>query len=293
MTGKLCIYCQKLKPSSVFSLEHIFPDRLGGKLCNDLFKTRDVCRDCNSKMGAFVDGAFIKNWFSKNDDALAALQYLDLSASDSILPLVYMGILESLQLRQEQVCETWLGACGARFYHIHQRDDPRWDTFAGGDPMTRKSDPGRVYFVNTSTNLQWIGLALRSMKSHFRRARHYASNLEIQGGDDPTSPLFHSVDEVAQQELDLIRALGNDTHMHNVKIQLGFEERFLAKMALGLGYKILGTSFLETDYARHLLEALWRKTRLPAHKFHCAGQGFGIPKTLCSTKSSGGQALTQ
>jgi len=225
-------------------------------------------------MGAFVDGAFIKNWFRTNDEALAARQYLDLNASDSILPLVYMGILQSLPLHQGLVCEMWLGACGERFYHIHQKDDPRWDTFVGGNPMARKSDPGRVYFFNTSTNIQWIGLALRSMKSHFKRACRYASNLGIQSGDDPASPLLHPVDEVAQQELDLIRTLGNDTHMHTVKIQLGFEHRFLAKMALGLGYNILGTRFLGTEYARYLLAALWEKDPTARSMIPVRGTGF-------------------
>jgi hypothetical protein len=215
MTDKLCIYCQRLKPDSDFSLEHIFPDRLGGSLCNDLFKTRDVCASCNTTTGLFVDGPFIKNWFRTNDEAIAARQYLDLSAPNSILPLVYIGLLTSIPLRQTLVCEVWLGACGERFYHIHEKDDPRWDTFAGGNPIMRKQDPGRVYLVNTGNNLQWVSLALRSMKGHFNRARRYAYNIGL-SGDDPTSPFLHTVDEAAQQELDLIRDLGNDIHRHAV-----------------------------------------------------------------------------
>ncbi len=274
MTDKLCIYCQTLKSISVFSLEHIFPDSLGGSLCNDLFKTRDVCGRCNSIMGAFVDGAFIRNWFRNNDEALAARQYLDLNASNSILPLAYMGILKSLPLREEQVCEMWLGACGERFYHIHEKDDPRWDTFVGGNPMARKNDPGLVYFFNTSDNGQWISLALRSMRNHFKRARRYASNVGIEAGDDPSSPFLHPIDKVAQEELDLIRALGNDTHAHSVQIQQGFEQRFLAKMALGLGYNILGSGFFGTSYARYLLAALWEKNFAARAILPVRGSGF-------------------
>jgi hypothetical protein len=39
--SKLCIYCEQDKPSVEFSLEHIFPDSMGGNVCPELFKTRD------------------------------------------------------------------------------------------------------------------------------------------------------------------------------------------------------------------------------------------------------------
>ena len=258
MAEKLCIYCRTLKQCSDFSLEHIFPDGMGGSLCSDLFKTRNVCGRCNSIMGAFVDGAFMKNWFITNDEALAVRQYLDLSAPSSILPLVYMGGLDLLSLQGDQVCEMWIGECGARFYHIHEKDDPRWDTFVGGNPMARKSDPGRVYFLNTTRNPQWIGLILRSMKKHFKRARRYSPNVGLQG-DDPTSPFLHTIDNAAQQELNFIQALGNNTHKNSIRIQQGFEQRFLAKMAISLGHNIFGPAFFENEYSRYLLAALWEK----------------------------------
>ena len=51
------------KSDSEFSLEHIWPDKLGGALCSSLFKTRDVCKRCNNVAGVFIDGAFIKSAF--------------------------------------------------------------------------------------------------------------------------------------------------------------------------------------------------------------------------------------
>ncbi len=66
---KTCIYCNKEKDDSEFSLEHIFPDALGGALLPDaIFKTNDVCIACNSTSGLFIDGPFIKNWFLTNDE---------------------------------------------------------------------------------------------------------------------------------------------------------------------------------------------------------------------------------
>lgn len=268
-----CIYCDKTKPSSDFSLEHIFPDRLGGKLCGDLFKTRDVCGRCNSTVGIFVDGAFIKNWFRINDEVMAARQYLDLDAGNSILPLVYQGPLHSLPLPPDQVCEMWLGACGERFYHVHLRDDSRWDTFAGGNPIERHNDPGRVYAILTSTDIRWIRLALRSMKAHFSQARRYAVNFDIRG-DDPNDAMLHPIEGDAQRELELIRGLGDAEHHIRIAINPGFEQRFLAKLALGLGYKVLGSNFLETEYARYLHSALWERDRAARQRIPIRGTGY-------------------
>ena len=42
-----CIYCGAELDDSQKSLEHIFPDALGGaKLPDNLFKTRNVCKFC-------------------------------------------------------------------------------------------------------------------------------------------------------------------------------------------------------------------------------------------------------
>ena len=57
---RLCIYCNTEKAESELSLEHIFPESLGGDLCSGLFKTRDVCIRCNNVAGLFVDGAFVQ-----------------------------------------------------------------------------------------------------------------------------------------------------------------------------------------------------------------------------------------
>ena len=62
MTDNKCIYCNK--ETDEFSLEHIFPDSLGGAYLNNIFKTRQVCRKCNNLSGLYVDSAFVKNFFS-------------------------------------------------------------------------------------------------------------------------------------------------------------------------------------------------------------------------------------
>ncbi len=78
-----------------------------------------------------------------------------------------MGVLPELEVPEDEVCEMWLGPCGVHYYHIHKKDDPRWDTFAGGDPIARGRDPGRVYALFTTAQPEWVNLNLRSMRENF------------------------------------------------------------------------------------------------------------------------------
>jgi HNH endonuclease len=203
---RVCIYCDRQKPEDEFSLEHIFPDRLGGTLCSDLFKTRNVCERCNSLMGLFVDGHFIKNWFRNNHDASAAREYIDLKSPQSIEPLTYMGRLNSIATAAGEVWELWLGPCGALYYHSHQADDDRFNTYAGGDPIRRKSDPGRVYLFLTSENLDWNQLAIRSLIAAFLRAERFAGNFGIT--NDAPGVLSPS-DDLAKSHLAMLGTFPN------------------------------------------------------------------------------------
>jgi ribosomal protein L30 len=58
---KTCIYCDREKADGDFSDEHIWPDALGGDfLPPEIWRTNDVCGQCNSLSGVFVDGSFIR-----------------------------------------------------------------------------------------------------------------------------------------------------------------------------------------------------------------------------------------
>jgi hypothetical protein len=247
---RVCIYCDQEKPETEFSLEHIFPDRLGGDLCPELFQTRDVCKRCNNTAGLFVDGPFIKSWFQKNDAALSLQSYIDPRSPESISPLMYMGQLLDLSLKDGDVCEMWLGPCGIHYYHVHQRDDPRWDSFTGGDPIARGEDPGRLYMIFTTIQIDWVKLALRSALAHFPRARRYGIGVELRTSPGATEFLI-PMDEEAEREAALIVALPQSKNF-SPPLNIGFEQRFIAKMALALGYNILGREFLATANARGL-----------------------------------------
>jgi hypothetical protein len=282
---RTCIYCGKEKAETEFTLEHIFPDRLGGALCTELFKTRDVCKRCNIITGLFVDGTFIKSWFRTNDEAMASQEYLDPRSPTSISPLSYMGILNGLPLPDDEVCEIWLGPCGVHYYHIHRRDDPRWDSFAGGDPIARKSDPGRVYVLFTTAQVDWVSLSLRSVRAYFPKARRYGANVELRSEPGATEFLI-SMDDVAKKEAAKIIALPEPKNM-TVLTNIAFEQRFMAKMALGLGYKILGADFLATEYAKRLRGALWEQDLSKRAEFGLRGSGFLNDKSNTTSEFMG------
>lgn len=223
-------------------------------------------------MGLFVDGAFIKSWFRTNDEALASQAYVDPRDPSTTSPLMYMGLLNGLELQGDEVCEMWLGPCGVHFYHIHKRDDPRWDSFASGNPIARNTDPGRVYVRFTTSQVDWVMLCLRTTMLYFPRAQRYAPEITINRG--PGVPeYFHDMDDAAREEAERICALP-DTKNLGIPINVAFEQRFMAKLALGFGYTILGPQYLETDYAQRLRGALWEQDLGKRAAFGLRGLSF-------------------
>jgi len=52
-----CIFCLEEKTAEDFSVEHVFPDAIGG-----CFTINNVCRECNSNLGSQVDSKITNNW---------------------------------------------------------------------------------------------------------------------------------------------------------------------------------------------------------------------------------------
>jgi hypothetical protein len=253
-------------------MEHIFPQSLGGALCGSLFKTNQVCKRCNNVSGIFVDGAFIKSFFRTNDEAVAIRQYLDLDGKGTV-PFAYMGTVQDLAVQNaNDACELWLGPCGERVYHFHEKDDPRFDTFTGGDPLARRKRPGRAYLVLTSQESKWTSLTIRSFAANFAKAERYAVNFAVQG--DGADKFIRTPNDAAKTEITLILAKADDTHLSKVALDLGFETRFLAKLALSLGHKVIGEGYSNSTYAKHLRSALWERDPQKRALIPARGTGF-------------------
>ncbi len=76
-----------------------------------------------------------------------------------------------------------------------------------------------------------------------------------------------------KEEGDRIIAMG-DNHEMGVVINIGFEQRFMAKMALGLGSTVLGSPFLNTSYAASLRKLMWERDQTERAKIGVFGSGF-------------------
>jgi len=255
---KVCIYCDKSKPINQFSLEHIFPDALGGAICSDTFKTRNVCQRCNSISGLFVDGAFIKNFFSQNDRAESALHYIDIEKPQA-LPLKYIGDFSNLVANHDLTCDFWMGPHGGLIYHRRKKADSKYDTIVGGNPIDNKKYSGEVYVFAQSTDEYWNAVLLLSVSSRFRGARRISGNIGLPPTPNGESPYFDDPTEDENAFLNSLKTIQGKQHKGNITVQIGFEQRFLCKFALGFGANKFGTDFLNTDHAKKLRNAFWEK----------------------------------
>lgn len=257
----ICVYCGKEKRDHELSLEHIWPTALGGDFLPIEFRTRHVCQTCNSLAGRFVDAAFLKSWFGQAERTLAAYEYLDLSlSSNSIVPLQFLTPIAPLVPLSGMTIELYVGPCQTRVFHVRPKDDgSTWDTYAGGDPAARRKDPGRIYIVLNTTNSQWAALALRSVKAQFGDADRYIVNDTLPPGWRQFAIAYDENDPTQAADM---RAIQIDPESpppqerQRFTISIDLDHRFLAKVALGLGYTLLGPEFLRTGHALNLRKAM-------------------------------------
>lgn len=293
---KHCIYCNREKSENEFSLEHIWPDSLGGEFLPDLFKTRKVCTRCNNLCGQFVDGAFIKSMFVQNEIASSANSFAN-PKRPGFLPLSYIGIDKDFPVEQNELCERWIGAAGEHIYHVHEKDEAQWDSYAGGDIIKRKrKDGGRAYLSLTSAEPYWVVVAVSSFKRAFKNAKRC---LTTPSDLTPTMPNYDKWlkvfpqpdqnDEKQKRELSYIHSQKNRIIHTGSVLDIGYEERFMCKLALSLGYQILGHDFGVSAYAQELRKALWCKDFQERRELKILGSGsFSTPNEI----SQGlGQAL--
>jgi HNH endonuclease len=252
---KTCIYCGKDKPDDAFSDEHIWPDALGGDYLPDLWRTDDVCTKCNRDSGLFVDGSFIKSWPGTAERAFDAMAYLSPS-QPGILPLNYLGVLVDAPTRASEIAEYWSGPCGAKIIHIRPKDsEERWASYAGGDPRQKPSRAGRAYIALTSKQVFWICVSLASFKAHFTEAERFVVNREVPPhwrGSFSNTDITNPVQAADMEVVTRVTSAGHVDNVVKAVIELDVGERFLAKVGLAIGYKLLGAPFLTTDYAQNL-----------------------------------------
>ncbi len=248
-----CIYCADVVGLDNFTIEHIWANAIGGEYGPDWFKTIFICELCNSHCGIHVDGEYLLNFVTSAEAVSSALTFLD-TGRVAPLPLVYLGRSAADSVKAGEVCEFWLGPRGEAIYHFRHKDDTYFDTHAGGNPIRRRTNPGRVYMSLTNPNLYWVVTALRSLKAKFGRMELF-SLTQIE--DERLNRLFKPRDARAAADMALIAGLqANGHHRAVMSFNMNFGQRYLCKLALGFGFQLFGYDFLQLPGTAMLRAAL-------------------------------------
>lgn len=258
---KHCIYCRTDKVDSDFTLEHVIPQFLGGAYVPDFLKTRDVCRKCNSNLGLFVDASFEKNWLVSNWLRHSASAFYD-PGQPMGLPLICMGNsdLNPPGLPDGYVCESWLGPLGEQVYWLRPHDEKMFG-FVGGNPRTTKTVETRAYFLFSERSHKDMFRTWLSFEMAFEgRKVKKVMCTEIRGAD-PAEIGFMKPDNLDSLRIEYFRSQCaiSQTRQNKLSIDINFDHRFLAKLAIGVSYCLFGKKVLETDYAKELQKGLWHR----------------------------------
>ncbi|WP_040976602.1 HNH endonuclease [Necropsobacter massiliensis] len=258
-----CIYCREEKQIDEFSLEHVVPQFLGGNFVSDKFKTRNVCKKCNNNLGLFVDAAFEKDWLVFNYLKSQAHAFFNPKAPTS-LPLHYMGhsAINPPHMVDGEICECWLGPLGEQIFWIRP-DDEKLYWYAGGNPRTVKKQKTRAYFIFAERSLKNFELALLSFKDAFE-GKPVKKIMCTRLDEENILPRigFSNPDDIDQERigffLESVRG-GKEQHCKYHK-NVFAENRFIAKLALGILHCLFNKSKFSSEYMEELYKGLWYRT---------------------------------
>lgn len=253
-----CIYCRQLVNQSEKTIEHVIPQFLGGAYAPDKFKTRDVCRRCNSNLGLFVDAGFEKDWFVAQNLSMIAHKTYDPEKNIG-LPLICMGSVDLPlpDMQPEEICELWLGPFGEQIYWVRPADE-RLYWYMGGNPRTAKTIRTRAYFMFSERTYIDPSRTMRTFRDAFADRKVTKITCTKLEGIDPASMGFSEPDDLDDQRIKMF--FDNCTQKGNQRGRLSmyihYDIRFLSKLSIGIAYCLFGARALRTKYAQELYRAL-------------------------------------
>lgn len=264
----LCVYCGQEKPEGSFTKEHVIPKAIGGNLTpTNPFALNQVCQQCNSRCGAYVDGPFIKSWFTHNHRSQNSLKYVDLE-NGATVSLSYMGQMELSFC--ERICDFWLGPTGDRIYHFHlpYPEEPDVSPMVGRPSFARSNqvDKGFAFLFICAKNKVWWPTVVHSFIDQFE-----GSNLYLGNGPTPQGGPFEDIPSTLAALHEQLKLLNSQYHKVGVRIGTHYGSRFIVKIALGLGALILNPAFINSSDADLLRQALWCKKIADIEKMQIFG----------------------
>lgn len=257
---KTCIYCGNVKDSSEFSsLEHTIPQFLGGSFAPDKFKTRDACDKCNNGLGLFADAAFEKNWVVSNWLKQSAMAFFD-PENPEPLPLICMGntTITPPGMQDNEICESWIGALGEQIYWIRPKDEELY-WYVGGSPTKARRNESRAYFLFSERSLENPLLTWLSFRDAFKKLKKVKKIMctEVRGAN-PEDIRFSMPDDLDKERISFFRTHAAAGAMKNqLALNVRFDQRFLAKLAIGIGYCLFGSKALQSEYGKELRKGIW------------------------------------
>lgn len=253
-----CIYCREDKEDTDFTLEHVIPKFLGGAYAPECFKVHEVCARCNNNLGLFVDAGFEKNWFVSNTLRLAAFALFKPNAPVG-LPLICMGKSELAPpgLREEEICESWIGPLGEPVFWIRPNDE-RLYWYSGGNPRTAKTVESRAYFFFSERSSKQPLISWQSFRDAFAGTRVKKIMGTVVENANSTNIGFGNPDKLDMQRIEYLMGVCQATPVRHSTIPIydQFDFRFLAKIGIGVAYALFGWSALRSEYAEELYKAL-------------------------------------
>lgn len=279
----ICLYCGKPKidleaKGNRFSQEHILPKSLIGTPINNIFTIKNVCGVCNNKAGVSIDAPAIRSWFMQSEIALHSYDYAKVE-DNPILPLKYMGQMTDLTYK-DKVCDSWIGPTGDQIFHFH---DPypnlnSYPAIIGVPPQFKKTaDKGFAFIFVRSNNPVWHPTIFKSFIKKFKGSQLYLGNTR----EKPPVLVFSQIPE------ELYELHQKLSEIKEIKVGFHFtpfsENRFLAKVALGIGSKFLRRHFEESEVALKLREFMWARTDAERAKIKLKGTHFFDPEKKIET----------
>ncbi len=263
MPKRLCLYCDEEKDESSFSLEHVIPQFLGGTFSPDKFKTRDVCKNCNSNLGLFVDASFAKDHLVNHSLVDNSFSFFDPNITTS-LPLRCLGTceLELPGLQADEICEFWLGPLGEQVYWVRPNDE-RLYWYVGGNPRNAKQFQTKAYYIFSERAQKNINLSLNSFVASFKKQKIKKILCTKTNIADLSQIGFSEPDENDIERIIFFNSISNDKNKLQFSSNIKFDHRFLAKLSLGISYCMYGAKILNNTYTCELRKGLWYKENDP------------------------------
>ncbi len=257
-----CIYCGLDKEADQFNtLEHAIPQFLGGAHAPDRFKLRTACDECNRDLGLFVDGSFSKTWWVTN--WLGTLWAKVYATSKKAAPLTWLGLttLRLPEMDDGDVCEAWLGPLGEAVFLVRAKSE-RLYWYAGGDPIwaRNKASKARAYFFFAKNSKLDLELTASAFLGSFRRQRVKKVLASELIGADPAKFGCKEPDGLDRARIEVLRhEIAGGAISFGVPVNSTYDQRFMCKLALGVGYSIFGSRFLRSPYTKALRDGLWNR----------------------------------